>query len=168
MGWRRAYHGMTLGFQANSMKSVPQPASLDYQTSAKHIAIHNKVAYDVLPTCSAVRGHGRGREFESRRPHTPSKRVAGIPLKRRDSGTAKMKPQFDQRRGSNKSVAAPVDKAGTSRTGPVSGAGTIANLRQPVPIVRGCRDICELTRRGLLPEDWALRDPVPTSQACVR
>jgi TolB-like protein len=42
--------------------------------------------------------------------------------KRRDSGAARMKPQFDQRRGSNKSVAAPVDKAGTSRTGPVSGA----------------------------------------------
>jgi hypothetical protein len=42
--------------------------------------------------------------------------------KRRDSGAARLKPQFDQRRGSNKSVAAPVDKAGTSRTGPVSGA----------------------------------------------
>jgi hypothetical protein len=37
-----------------------------------------------------------------------------------------------------------------------------------VPIVRECLDICELTRRGLLPEDWVLRDPVPTSQACVR
>jgi Tetratricopeptide repeat len=30
---------------------------------------------------------------------------------------------------------------------------TIANLRQPVPIARGCQDICELTRPGLLPED---------------
>jgi hypothetical protein len=29
---------------------------------------------------------------------------------------------FNQRRGSNKSVAAPVDKAGTNRTGPLSGA----------------------------------------------
>lgn len=32
---------------------------------------------------------------------------------------------------------------------------TIANLRPSVPIVRGCRDICEPTRPGLLPEDWA-------------